>query len=266
MLKKINNETVSAVPMIGGSDQRPVKGANLFSEPYCNCFLCAKKKSGKSSVLFKIVKDCSVKGITKVLAFCSTVHKDNVWIQMAAMCKKRGILFEGHTSLKQGGVDLLEEFLDGETQPDETEEEMSKPKKNILMLDSDSDSNSTPRKSKYLAPETIIILDDLSTELKSKSVERLLKMNRHIRSKVLISSQYLNDLKPESRKQMDYFIIFGSQNKEKLITLYKDADIGISFDEFEKLYKIATDEKYSFLYIDTRNDKFRKNFSIEFQI
>ena len=43
------------------------------------------------------------------------------------------------------------------------------------------------RKSKYRAP-------DLSTELKSRSLLALLKKNRHYRSKLIISSQWLHDL------------------------------------------------------------------------
>ncbi len=52
----------------------------------------------------------------------------------------------------------------------------------------------------------------------------------------------------------------------KLETIHKDADVGIEYDEFEELYLTATEEKYSFLYIDTRNDSFRKGFSEQFQI
>lgn len=262
MLKRINHEKVKAVPLIGGADTRTVKGANLFSEVYANIFLCAKKKSGKSSVVYKIVKDCCNSN-TKVLAFCSTLYKDNVWKQIRILCEKKGIQFIGHTSLKEDKADILEEFLISEAVPEDTIKETKKEK---LVLFDDDDEDEKPRKSKYLAPEWLIILDDLSTELKSKSVEALLKKNRHLKSKVIISSQYLNDLRPESRKQMDYFLIFKGQNKEKLETIYRDADIGVLYEEFVDLYAKATDENYSFLYIDTRNDSFRKGFSHEFTI
>src|SRR6185437_11733738 len=64
------------------------------------------------------------------------------------------------------------------------------------------------RVSKYQAPEYIIIFDDLSSELKSRSLLSLLKFNRHFKSKLIISSQWLHDLLPESRKQIDLFLIF----------------------------------------------------------
>ena len=262
MLKRINNERVSAVPVIGGADTRPVKGSNLFSEPYANVFLLAKKKSGKSSVIYKIIDDCSERN-TKVLAFCSTIYKDNVWIQIAELCKKKGLYFEPHTSLKEDGIDILEEFLISESAPDVATEETEKATSSIL-FDDDEPKAKKVKKPKKLACDWLIVIDDLSTELKSKSVEALLKKNRHLKSKVIISSQYLCDLKPESRKQMDYVLAFRSLTGDKLKTVYQDTDLSIDYTEFEKLYRIATHEPYSFFYIDVRNDEFRRNFSDKF--
>ena len=75
----------------------------------------------------------------------------------------------------------------------------------------DEDENEEPKKkkkkSKYLAPEYMIIFDDLSSELKSRSLLSLMKFNRHFKAKLIISSQYLNDLLPESRKQIDLWLI-----------------------------------------------------------
>ena len=64
------------------------------------------------------------------------------------------------------------------------------------------------KKAKFLAPEYMIIFDDLSSELKSRSLLSLLKFNRHFKAKLIISSQWLHDLLPESRKQIDLFLIF----------------------------------------------------------
>ena len=52
-------------------------------------------------------------------------------------------------------------------------------------------------------------------------------------------------------------------NREKLEITHKDADVGISFKEFEKIYKQATIKPYSFLYIDTRSDTYRSCFDTE---
>ena len=73
-LKQINNQYVKAIPL-PEIDPRPVKGYDICQEFYANIFLCAKKKSGKTSALFKILKECATKK-TIIIIFCSTVNKD----------------------------------------------------------------------------------------------------------------------------------------------------------------------------------------------
>jgi hypothetical protein len=92
----------------------------------------------------------------------------------------------------------------------------------------------------------------------------LLTWNRHYRAKIIISSQYLNHLLPESRKQIDVWMLFKGHPEKKLEEIYNDADISIPFDDFLALYKKATKHKFSFLYINTRGDEFRRNFNEQF--
>src|SRR3954464_2715806 len=100
-------------------------------------------------------------------------------------------------------------------------------------MSNDSTSNSsssvteTQKKSKHQAPEYIIVFDDLSSELKSPSLLSLLKWNRHYKSKLIISSQWLHDLLPESRKQLDLFLIFKGFPKEKLALIHRDCDSAV---------------------------------------
>jgi hypothetical protein len=130
----------------------------------------------------------------------------------------------------------------------------------------DEEKIKKPRKSKYQAAEYMIIVDDLSGELKSNSLVELLKKNRHYKNKIIISSQYMNDLKPESRKQIDIFMIFKGFNDKKLAEIHKDCDSSVPFETFQRVYKQATEKPFTFLYIDTRSDKFRCCFNHEFII
>ena len=60
----------------------------------------------------------------------------------------------------------------------------------------------------------MIIFDDLSDEIRnSRDVAALLKNGRHF-AKVIISSQYLKDLRPEARTNIDYFILFKASTKK----------------------------------------------------
>ncbi len=56
-----------------------------------------------------------------------------------------------------------------------------------------------PKKTKYRERKYIVVLDDLSTELKSKSLVSLLKNHRHFEMAVLISSQYYLDISGTKR-------------------------------------------------------------------
>ena len=57
-LKQINNQRVKPIPIPSDLDKRPIKGYDICPEIYSNIFLTAKKKSGKTSALFKIMKEC----------------------------------------------------------------------------------------------------------------------------------------------------------------------------------------------------------------
>ncbi len=319
-LKKINNAVIHPFKVTGPVDTRPIKGEMLFPEPYCNVFLCARKKSGKTVVIQKIIAECSGKE-TIVLAFCSTVHKDNAWIAIQKYCKKHKIEFQGFQSIMEGKVNFLDQFLHrleqeaeeelmgGKLSDDEEDEQPRRgnPKPKILNLfggnqkteddwDSEDDyssesededklfgkgdgltleqqklfdkrhKTSLKKRDKYQSPEFILIFDDLSHELKMPALVSLLKKNRHYKAKIIISSQYIHDLKPESIKQMDYALIFKGQPEDKLIKLRSDLDLAIDQATFNKIYEDATKEPYSFLYIDVRNEQYRKLFDKMYQI
>ena len=262
MLRKINEVLVKPIVFSNEKDTRPIKGASLFPEVYSNIFLCAKKKSGKSTIIYKIIAACCNRD-TKVIAFVSTLQKDQSWIETQNYCKSKGIYFEGRTSLNEDKIDQLQQFITGEETINETDD-LNENFKEKLLLESDDDEDKPKRKSKYLAPEYLIILDDLSTELKSTSLVSLLKKNRHFKAKIVISSQYLNDLLPQSRRQLDVFLVFKGFSDKKLKEVYTDADANIEFDKFKELYHKATEEPFSFFYIG--NDEYRKNFNQKFII
>ena len=276
-LKKINDEVVKPVQVGSGIDPSKIKAPDLFDELYCNIFICAKKKSGKTQVIFKILKNKVGKN-TRVFFFVSTLYKDPLYIMMREYLDKKGIQWEGFTALNEEKVDVLKEVLDQNLQPPEEEdnevEEIKESKNSLSCLSINDDINEIKKnkkkkkskKDKLLAPEIIFIFDDLSRQLRSPSVVSLLKMNRHMKSMVLLSSQYPNDLQPESIQQCDYILLFKGHPQEKLKKLWTDADLSIDEKRFLDLYHHATAEKYSFLYVDTRNESFRKGFNKEYKI
>jgi hypothetical protein len=126
--------------------------------------------------------------------------------------------------------------------------------------------NKKPKKKKYLAPDYMIIFDDLSTELKNPSISKLMKIHRHFSSKIIISTQSWIDTDPRIRKgNLDYVLIFQNVPEQVLEQIYKELSLTIPFGAFKAMYADATAEKYHFLYID-RNGTFRKDFNKEYLI
>lgn len=263
-MKRINNIVVKAITLKCNPNQK-IKGYCLFPEIYSNIFLVAKKKSGKTSAIFKILRECSGKR-TKLYFFVSTIYKDDSWEQIVKYFQKKGNELHISTSLKDNKEldDIVKSLQIEESKrfdKKDKDKNVEKPKKYINIDDSDDESEEKPKKEKKLSPEYIFVFDDIGSELRDPSIDQLLKTNRHFKSKVILSSQYVNDLKPESRKQIDYWILFKGHTEDKLSTIFKDSDIDIEFEKFEELYKTATKEDYNFLYIDTRTDTFRKTFN-----
>ena len=266
-IKKINDTIIKRVKLKDdNNNHKPIKGFALFPELYSNIFICSKKKSGKTTVLYNIIKKCCDKN-TKVIIFASTVNKDSTYKSILDYLDKKDIDYATYTSLKEDKIDRLQQLVEDlqqEAEPQTTEKENN----NLLLFDEveSPESEEEEKPSKYRAPEYMIILDDLSTELKSKSLVSLLKKNRHFKSKIIISSQYWNDLLPESRKQLDYILLFKSMPENKLKEIYRDADLSVNYETFEKLYRYSTKEPYNFFYIDCVNDEYRKNFNMKFNL
>ena len=262
-----------------GEDKRSVRGCDYIETCFANTMMCAKKNSGKTTVIYNILKACAGPKTT-IIAFVATLHKDPSWKTIQEHFEKKGIAFVGHTSLKEDGVDLLKDLVKSLEQVPESESKaengtFSKSKSEATALSFDSPKiadfgketgEKKERRDKYQTPEYIFILDDLSDEMLSLSVTALLKKNRHFRCKVILSSQYLNDLSKAARKQIDVWILFKSLSKEKLETVFSDADLSIPFEKFQQLYHDATEDDYNFLYVDSRREKFRKNFNEEYEL
>eukprot|EP00732_Lithocolla_globosa_P000073 Lithocolla_globosa_v1_NODE_13_length_10672_cov_64.188000.p5 type:complete len:234 gc:universal NODE_13_length_10672_cov_64.188000:4399-3698(-) len=221
-----------------------IRGYDLLPDIYCNVFLCAKKKSGKTSSIFNIIKHCCDKE-SNVIIFSSTVEKDFAWIQIREFLDKKEIPSEYHTSFHEDGRHLLSELIEtlrSEKEEIEEPEPEEEPTLREIMF-GEKHITVKKKKPKKISQKYMIIIDDLSLELKDPYVASLLKTNRHFKSKVIISSQWVNDVAPMGRRQFDYVLLFGGINKEKMEQVFINSDLNIEFDEFMKLYKDATSEK-----------------------
>jgi len=113
----------------------------------------------------------------------------------------------------------------------------------------------------------LFIFDDISTQLKNPQVASLLKTHRHSNSNVIVSSQYIHDLQPQSILQIDALIAFKSFSQEKMEYLHKMLDVSLPFEDFWSAYQQAVSSGgYDFFYFNARNEEVRRNFDHEIEI
>jgi hypothetical protein len=266
--KKINEEKIKSIPGVE-NDPLNIKGKELFQRPYPNVMLWARKNSGKTTVIFHILKKRADKD-TVIVLMVPTVFNDKNWIAIAKYFKKKGNQVIVHTSMVEDGVDRLaamikalqDEAEEKARKENERETKEDKPKK-LIKFDDSSDEDEEPkqRKKKFLAPRFIFVFDDISDELRRPSLISLLKKNRHFQCMTILSSQDIKDATPASIKNVEYWMIWGGADEKRLLHIYNLCCIWIPFHEFLTVYQKATEEKYSFLYIDTVQNEFRRNFS-----
>lgn len=271
-VKQINNVKTAPIPSryFGETDNRPARGYKLFEEAYSNILILAKKNSGKTHLIYNILKKCIDKNTT-VIIFSSSHNNDKAYSAIKKWLKKRGNPMQCYTHfIDEDKVDILDDMLrdledkhgNGEDSDDEEKEE-----KKFYMYGGSEEEEEKKRESKYKPLEYIFILDDLSKAMRHRTIAKLVKVHRHYKSKVIISTQYPNDVQPETIQQCQYLILFPGHSEAKLKELYKHLDISIEFDLFLELYHKATEEKYNFLYVFKKGrDEFRKNFNIEYEV
>jgi len=265
-----------------GAGEKLPRGHKYFKEPFCNIGILAKKKSGKTTVVANIIDKCAGPN-TNVIIFCPNVFKDGAYKAIMDMLDKRGIQYEAYEHfIDEDGANLVDEIIrsdqakardehKGQGIPEAvkdnprflTEHEQYLRKMGMgynKIPQQEPPKEEKPKKSKYQELEYIFVFDDLSKLLRNRSIEALSKINRHLKAKVIFSFHGVSDLPPITIGQLDYLLIFGKQPEERIREVKDKLSISTPFEELLKLYHLATEKEYSFLYIDVANDEYRRNF------
>lgn len=291
--RKINNERVEVLP-IKPINTKKVPGYNLFPKLYCNIEMIARPESGKTTNVYNIIKKCATRD-TIVVFIVSTLFSDDSYKHIVAHLKRNKIPYILETSfkkkdergheynqldklvkyLKMSNPDVMwDQLLDEE---EESEDDEPGPIVPVPIFeeseseDSGAEESPRPKRNKF-APEIIIVCDDMSKEMRyDAALLSLLKEHRHIKAKVIISTQAVTDLPPDAHNQMNYLLLFDGIPDKKLEKLWGDANIGIDLDLFKGIYRDATapskpgQRSHNFLYVDCKLGKFRKNFDLEYE-
>lgn len=267
-LKEVNDAKIQKIK-IPQVEEKKILGADLFPQLYANILILAKKNSGKTTVVYNILKACADKD-THIIVFSATHSKDATWIAIKEYLEKKGITNTFHDDVVEDGVSLIGVYLDQLKKPVE-EEESEGPKETIYDARYDDTEEvitikqKKKREKKYVSPEYIFVFDDMSMSLRNPFCSILAKQHRHYKSKVITSTQYIHDCSPDFIKQQDHILLFPGIDEEKLMILYKHIVLPIDFEMLQKMYLFITAEKYNFLNININKSVFRKNFNLQIE-
>ena len=296
------SESKIVVPRIE-KEKRPVKAGDIFAVPFSNIFLCAMKQSGKSTILTNIIWKCIGRNTKVIIIASTVDKDPTLVDTVKKLRKKQyDVITLTDIKDPSNGINAIQEFMDENKDPedgsgsDEDEQQPAYvhaqqqqqpeqptaptrrrvPLSQVLLpaaapapTSKAQPTPSSPKKKKLtrklskIYPDYIICLDDLGAELRDKALTQLMKTNRHYKALVIISSQHLNDLQPSALRQLGYVMLFARFSEDKQLELYQKLDITIPFEKFQEIYRDATKDKYSFLFISRAEgkDEFRKGFT-----
>lgn len=282
-VRKVNKVEIKPADL--PKEPENIKGFDLFPLLNANILIAAPKNSGKTVNIDKILTDCATKN-THVIIFAATVNNDKMWKVIKDKLKKRKIKYSAFTSIfTDNDVNIVSELIKSmqadapiDDQYDPQEEKLAQEKLVPTQifnfgepLPIPNEPNKPleikkPRKPKYVSPDYIIIFDDLSDELKNKAIPKLMKIQRHFGTKIIISTQSYKDTDAKIRKgNLDYVLLYKGIPIETLEEIWSEQSITAPLPAFIEMYFHATQEKYHFLLID-RTGSFRKDYDREYKV
>lgn len=97
---------------------------------------------------------------------------------------------------------------------------------------------------KCTKPDILIVADDCFSDIKKMQeppTPWIFKVGRHYRINYVVVMQYCNDLKPDTRNQVDGVFLFNEQNENTRKALHSCFASSIPYPVFSKLMTICTD-------------------------
>ena len=198
--KEINKITIKPVVHLA-LESHEILGFDYFPTLYSNIYICSRRRSGKTTLIYNILKHCTSKR-TNVVFFCSTIHRDSTYKLILEMLEKKKVNVMTYDHFLNGKENILNGIIEELNNDLETKEEEERikldksqqPKPKMVLFPVEESKERKERKPKKLAPEYIFVFDDLGNDLRHPSITQLFKTSRHYKAKVIVSSQSLKVL------------------------------------------------------------------------
>lgn len=253
------------------------KGKNIFPgrEYWCSAIL-SKRRSGKSTLVYNLIKSFSDKN-TIVILYSSSINKDKIYDSLFKYLQEEQIPYQKNTHFidDETGANYLSTFMattlgkgkekGEEEKPSLCEVDIDRQRLNAGetlqdIIDNPSFCSKEESEEKEESKEKyIIVFDDLGSDLRDPSVTKLLKVSFHLRAKIILSSQSITDLAPQAHHQLDYVFIGPNFNEASVKQTWERIQPPEEFSVFLAIYKEVTKTPYSFLLIDRLMNEYRKN-------
>lgn len=241
IVKKLNNFEVKPIKEI--KEKKIIKHDFLFNDKYPNIFISASKGSGKSTLILRIIENMTVKDkknnlSTDIYLFSTTYNNDPVYKKLIDNCQKYEINITIYNN------DNYDEIFD-----------------NLMpILDERSSKFDDLKNNKFVYPLSIIIWDDIN--IRNNYIYEILRTNRHNKIVNILSSQNYLDIIPKCRSNLNFLLLFNMTLKQAEKIHEEQLINYITFDDFFNLFKeIKKENKYNFLYINTKTGELRLNFN-----
>jgi len=246
VVEKVNKMKVK--PVVDRPANVEWRGDKILPKIVGVTFFAAKTESGKSTVIANLIPKI-IGQETKCFLFVGTQSWDPVYEYIMQYFDENEIQYE---------------IFDGVVTEEEDEETGQNVRVNNLesiIKELNKAGKGEPLKmggKRY--PRNLFLLDDVSSELKSKSVAKLFKQGRHFEAPIFVSSQDIIDI-GKLVNQVQQILIWGGQSKERLEYIHRHMGLDgyIDFHIFEELYHIITSKPYNFMFV-TRRGEIRANF------
>ena len=293
---KVND--INITPLIHQKfNKKTVQGYEYFPNPYNNVALVARTKSGKTNCIYRTL-EATLRPNTNVVIICPSVNTDATYKKMKSMIKKKKCDLTIHEHFEEKGVNHIENLVkrlsekavkkEGGEQKVHGKVDLGLSMDDIMFSHDPQIENiseitistggealpkSKPEKKKKgkLAPEYVLIIDDLSSLCRHKSITRLLCKARHMKMRVFIAIHSIMDIQPAAWGQLANIFLFPNISEERVEQVADKCGLTFRGDTKKRrvlcdLYDQATATPYNFLNCNTQEMTFHKNFDEQFQV
>ena len=119
--KQINNITIRPVVHLA-LESHEILGYDYFSTLYSNIYICSRRRSGKTTLIYNILKNC-VNKRTNVVFFCSTILRDSTYKLILEMLEKKKVNVMTYDHFLNGKENILTGIIEELNNDLETKEQ-----------------------------------------------------------------------------------------------------------------------------------------------